>query len=83
LEANDVTCRLAAEEGVALQKHERTSSDHERTWVDEAAEIAYPNALAAHASSKADITVTVTDGEGRKRGIADLQVVDSKTCDGE
>src|SRR5262249_8824269 len=77
LETNDVTCRRAAEEGIALRQGERTIRDHDRTWDDEAVEIAHPNALAAIASSKAGRTGTGTDGEGSKRRIADRQVVHS------
>jgi hypothetical protein len=83
LEANDVTRRLAAEERVAPQKHERPSRDHDRSWIHETREIAHANALAASASSKADIPVADADCEGSKRRIADLQVVHSKTRNGE
>src|SRR5262249_543301 len=83
LEANDVTCRRAAEEGIALRQGERTPLDYDRIWEDEAGKIAHRNALAAIAGSKGGRSGTATDGEGSKRRIADQQVVHSKTCNGE
>jgi hypothetical protein len=87
LETNDVVsrCRRAAVEGIALRQGERTSPDHDRTWEHEAAQIAYPDALAAIVRSKAGRTGTGPDGEGggSNRRIADRQAVHSITCNGE